>query len=59
LDPNKFLLEEIYFVFHCQKHSSFHSYRSTSVSFSRTAFSFRFSPWFLFRYCFIFASRCI
>jgi hypothetical protein len=28
-------------------------------SFSATAFSFRFSPWFLFRSCFIFASRCI
>jgi hypothetical protein len=28
-------------------------------SFSRTAFSFRFSPWFLFRSCYIFASRCI
>jgi hypothetical protein len=28
-------------------------------SFSRTVFSFRFSPWFLFRSCFIFASRCI
>jgi hypothetical protein len=28
-------------------------------SFSWTAFSFRFSPWFLFRSCFIFASRCI
>jgi hypothetical protein len=33
LDPNKFLLEEIYFVFHCQEHSSFHSYRSTSILF--------------------------
>jgi hypothetical protein len=33
LDPNKFFLEEIYFVFHCQEHSSFHSYRSTSVLF--------------------------
>jgi hypothetical protein len=33
LDPNKFLLEEIYFVFHCQEHSSFHSYHSTSVLF--------------------------
>jgi hypothetical protein len=33
LDPKKFLLEEIYFVFHCQEHSSFHSYRSTSVLF--------------------------
>jgi hypothetical protein len=28
-------------------------------SFSRTAFSFHFSPWFLFRSCFIFASRSI
>jgi hypothetical protein len=28
-------------------------------SFSRTAFSFRFLPWFFFRYCYIFASRCI
>jgi hypothetical protein len=28
-------------------------------SFSRTAFSFCFSPWFLFRSYFIFASRCI
>jgi hypothetical protein len=28
-------------------------------SFSRTAFSFHFSLWFLFRSCFIFASRCI
>jgi hypothetical protein len=28
-------------------------------SFSRTAFSFHFSPWFLFRSCFIFVSRCI
>jgi hypothetical protein len=33
LDPNKFLLEEIYIVFHCQEHSSFHSYRSMSVLF--------------------------
>jgi hypothetical protein len=28
-------------------------------SFSRTTFSFRFLPWFLFRSSFIFASRCI
>jgi hypothetical protein len=28
-------------------------------SFSRTAFSLRFLPWFLFRSYFIFASRCI
>jgi hypothetical protein len=28
-------------------------------SFSRTAFSFHFSPWFLFKSCYIFVSRCI
>jgi hypothetical protein len=28
-------------------------------SFSRTAFSFCFLPWFFFRSCYIFASRCI
>jgi hypothetical protein len=28
-------------------------------SFSRTAFSFRFSPWFLFISCYIFISSCI
>jgi hypothetical protein len=28
-------------------------------SFSRTAFSFRFLPWFVFRSCYIFLSRCI
>jgi hypothetical protein len=28
-------------------------------SFSRTVFSFHFSPWFLFRSCYIFASRYI
>jgi hypothetical protein len=28
-------------------------------SFSRTAFNFHFLPWFLFRSCFIFASKCI
>jgi hypothetical protein len=28
-------------------------------SFSSTAFSFHFSPWFLFQSCYIFASRCI
>jgi hypothetical protein len=31
LDPNIFLLENTHSVFHCQEHSSFHSYRSTSV----------------------------
>jgi hypothetical protein len=28
-------------------------------SFSSTAFSFHFLPWFLFRSCYIFVSRCI
>jgi hypothetical protein len=28
-------------------------------SFSSTAFSFRFSPWFLFRACYFFVSRSI
>jgi hypothetical protein len=28
-------------------------------SFSSTAFSFRFSPWFLLRTCYFFVSRCI
>jgi hypothetical protein len=28
-------------------------------SFSKTAFSFRFLPWFVFRSCYIFTSRCI
>jgi hypothetical protein len=33
LDPNMFPLENMHYVFHCQEHSSFHSYRSTSVLF--------------------------
>jgi hypothetical protein len=33
LDPNKFLLEKMHSVFHCQEHSSFHSYHSMSVLF--------------------------
>jgi hypothetical protein len=33
LDPNKFILEKTHSIFHCQEHSSFHSYRSTSVHF--------------------------
>jgi hypothetical protein len=34
---------ETYSIFHCQEHSTFHSYQRV-FSFSRTAFSFRFSP---------------
>jgi hypothetical protein len=44
LDPNKFLLEEIYFVFHCQEHSSLTLIVQRVFSFSRTAFSFCFLP---------------
>jgi hypothetical protein len=33
LDHIMFFLEEMNSVFHCQEHSSFHSYRSTSVLF--------------------------
>jgi hypothetical protein len=39
-------------------HFLFLSFNECS-SFSRTAFSFHFSPWFLFRSCYIFASRCM
>jgi hypothetical protein len=42
LDPNKFILEEIYFIFHCQEHSIFHSYRSTSVLFFLNCVSLSF-----------------
>jgi hypothetical protein len=33
LDPNMFLLEKTHSVFHCQEHSSFHSFCLTSVLF--------------------------
>jgi hypothetical protein len=33
LDPKMFLLEKTHSAFHCLEHSSFHSYRSTSVLF--------------------------
>jgi hypothetical protein len=59
LDPNKFLLEKMY-SFSFAKNTPFFTLIVQRVfSFSTTAFSFHFSPWFLFRSCFIFASRCI
>jgi hypothetical protein len=59
LDPNKFLLEET-LRFSFAKNTLFFTLIVQRVfSFSRTAFSFHFLPWFLFRSCFIFASRCI
>jgi hypothetical protein len=51
-----------------RRHSPFFIAKNTLVftliiqwvfSFSNTAFSFRFSLWFLFRSCYIFVSRCI
>jgi hypothetical protein len=59
LDPNKFLLEKLpYFSF--AKNTQFFTLIVQRVfSFSATAFSFHFSPWFVFRSCYIFISRCI
>jgi hypothetical protein len=54
--------------FFCRRHTPFFIAKNTLVftlfvqrvfSFSSTAFSFRFSPWFLFRSCYFFVSRCI
>jgi hypothetical protein len=59
LDLNKFLLEEMYLLFICQEQSIFTLIVQRVFSFSRTAFSFCFLPWFLFISCYIFASRCI
>jgi hypothetical protein len=59
LDPNKFLLEKLP-CFSFAKNTPFFTLIVQRVfSFSRTAFSLRFSPWFLFRSCYIFSSRCI
>jgi hypothetical protein len=59
LDPNKFLLEKLP-CFSFAKNIPFFTLIVQRVfSFSRTAFSFHFSPWFLFRSCYIFVSRCI
>jgi hypothetical protein len=54
--------------FFCRRHTPFFIAKNTLVftliiqrvvSFSSTAFTFHFSPWFLFRSCYIFLSRCI
>jgi hypothetical protein len=59
VDPNKFLLEET-LRFSFAKNTLFFTLIVQRVfSFSRTTFSFHFSPWFMFRSCYIFASRCI
>jgi hypothetical protein len=59
LDPNKFLLEKLP-CFYLPRTLRFSLYSFSRVfSFSRTIFSFRFLPWFMFRSCYIFLSRCI
>jgi hypothetical protein len=59
LDPNKFLLEKLP-CFSFAKNTPFFTLIVQRVfSFSRTAFSFHFLPWFLFISSYIFISRCI
>jgi hypothetical protein len=59
LDPNKFLLEKTYSFFIAKNTLVFTLIVQRVFYFSWTAFSFHFLPWFLFRSCYIFASRCI
>jgi hypothetical protein len=62
LDPNKFLLEKLpCFLFAKNTRWTIRVKNGLDrvFSFSRTTFSFRFSPWFLFRSCYIFLSRCV
>jgi hypothetical protein len=57
--PNKFLLEKLPCFSFAKNTPFFTLIVQRMFSFSRTAFSFRFLPWFLFRSCYIFLSRCI
>jgi hypothetical protein len=60
LDHIMLVWRETYFTFHLPRTLCFSLLAFQRVfSFSRTAFSLHFLPWFLFRSCFIFASRCI
>jgi hypothetical protein len=59
LDLNKFLLEKLPSFSFANNTPFFTLIIQWVFSFSATAFSFCFSPWFLFRSCYIFASRCI
>jgi hypothetical protein len=59
LDPNKFLLEKTHSIFIAKNTLVFTLIVQRVFSFSRTAFIFCFSPWFLFRSCYIFVSRYI
>jgi hypothetical protein len=59
LDPNNFFWRRFTSFFIAKNTLVFTLIVQRVFSFSRTAFSFHFSPWFLFRSHFIFASRCI
>jgi hypothetical protein len=59
LDPNKFFWRRFTFSSFAKNTQFFTLIVQQVFSFSRTAFSLHFLPWFLFRSCFIFASRCI
>jgi hypothetical protein len=60
LDHIMLVWRETYFTFYLPRTLRFSLLSFQWVfSFSATAFSFCFSPWFLFRSYFIFASRCI
>jgi hypothetical protein len=59
LDPNMFLLEKTHSVFIAKNTLVFTLFVQRVFSFSNTTLSFHFSPWFLFRSCYFFLSRCI
>jgi hypothetical protein len=60
LDHIMFVLErETHSIFIAKNTLVFTLFVQRVFSFSSTAFSFHFSPWFLFRSCYIFVSRCI
>jgi hypothetical protein len=59
LDPNIFLLEKMHSFFIAKNTPVFTLFVQRVSSFFSTMFSFCFLPWFLFRTCYFFESRCI
>jgi hypothetical protein len=59
LDPNIFLLEKTHSIFIAKNTLVFTLIVQRVFSFSSTAFSFHFLPWFLFRTCQFFVARCV
>jgi hypothetical protein len=57
--PQKFLLEKLPCFLFAKNTPFFTLIVQRVFSFSATAFSFCFLPWFVFRSSYIFASRCI